>query len=49
MEYGIEDLVNFTVVFKFRAITLNEKQISQIPQIELESKERHIKRNISFK
>jgi hypothetical protein len=48
MNYGIEDLGNFTVVLKFRPITLKNEIVSQIPQINFEFTENNLKRNISL-
>jgi hypothetical protein len=46
--YGIENLGNYTVVFKFRPISLKAEIVSQIPKIQYEIQEKHIKRNISL-
>jgi hypothetical protein len=43
MNYGIEDLENFTVVLKFRPISLKEEIVEQIPKIQY-NQETHIKR-----
>jgi hypothetical protein len=48
MNYGIEDLKKFTVVLKFRPIAMKEEIVLQIPKIQYEIEERHIKRNISL-
>jgi hypothetical protein len=48
MNYGINDLQKFTVVLKFRPIALKEEIVLQIPKIQYEIKEKHIKRNVSL-
>lgn len=48
MNYGIDNLGNYTVVFKFRPIALKEEIVKSIPQIQFEIKETHIKRNVSL-
>ena len=48
MEYGIDNLGNYTVVFKFRPIALKEEIVKAIPKIDFEIRETHIKRNVSL-
>jgi len=48
MSYGIDNLENFTVVFKFRPLTLNPEIVSQIPKMKYEIKEKNIKRHITL-
>src|SRR5882757_1124112 len=43
MNYGINDLVNYTVVFKFRPITLNDEIVKEIPKIQYNGQEKSIK------
>src|ERR1700692_3909198 len=47
MSYGIEELEKYTVVLKFRPISMREEIVSQIPKIAFEIKETNVKRNIS--
>jgi len=46
--YGIADLENYTVVLKFRPISLNTEAVQAIPQINYEIQETHIKKNVSL-
>jgi hypothetical protein len=46
--YGIENLENFLVVFKFRPLSLREEIVQEIPKIQYEIKEKYIKRNINM-
>jgi|GEM_PF-5137905 hypothetical protein len=48
MSYGIEELEKYTVVLKFRPISMREEIVSQIPKIAFEIKETNVKRNISL-
>jgi len=48
MNYGIDNLGDYTVVFKFRPIALKTEIVQAIPQIQYEIQETHIKRNVSL-
>jgi hypothetical protein len=48
MNYGIDNLGNYTVVFKFRPIALREEIVQAIPKIKYEIQEKHIKKNINM-
>src|ERR1700744_50285 len=43
MNYGIDNLGNYTVVLKFRPIVFKDEVIKSIPKINLNIKEKHIK------
>jgi hypothetical protein len=44
MEYGIEDLGNFTIVFKFRPIALKEEIVEKILKIQYDAQETIMKK-----
>jgi hypothetical protein len=48
MNYGIANLGEYTVVLKFRPISLKEDVVKAVPKIQFEIQETHIKRNISL-
>lgn len=48
MNYGINNLGDYIIVFKFRPITLKDEVVQAIPKIKYEIEEKHIKRNISL-
>jgi len=48
MNYGIDSLENFIVVFKFRPISLKEDIVEQIPKIQYNTQEKHIKKTINM-
>jgi DNA polymerase type B, organellar and viral len=48
MDYGITDLENFIVVFKFRPLALREEIVEKISQIKYEIKEKYIKKHIKM-
>jgi len=48
MNYGIDNLGNYTVVLKFRPIVFKDEVIKSIPKINFNIKEKHIKRNVSL-
>lgn len=48
MNYSINELVNYTVVFKFRPLSLNPEIVSQVPKIQYQTQEKYIKKNINM-
>jgi len=46
MNYGIDNLSNFTVVFKFRPISLSEEIVIEIPKIQYNGQEKPIKKKV---
>jgi hypothetical protein len=48
MNYGIDNLGDYTVVLKFRPIALKPEITQAIPQIQYEIQEKHIKKNITM-
>jgi DNA polymerase type B, organellar and viral len=48
MNYGMDNLGNYTVVLKFRPITLKEEIVGEIPKIQYNIQEKHIKKQINM-
>jgi len=48
MNYGIDNSLNFNVVFKFRPISLKEEVVQPVSKIQYNNQEKIIKRNITM-